>query len=313
MNDTEMDQQIANAMSHRTNGNADAEVARAARELRVEITETRHSNTAKKRYFLGAASATVAAGVAVITLATSTPPTSSPSTTVAEGNGALTLLRAAATSAAARQQQDGNYWHVKTIVDSDGGREPQSVDIWLGNGRPGKVLAGINGKAEEKAIPAEAIRVVIGVREYTWDEIRNLPKDPQALMELLRTQARVVETAEVPLKPDAASKKFTEDQMVLIFTTELLTMAPITPETARALFEVLTLVPGVREDGQQQDGVGRTGTALTWNLDDSYVQTLILDARSGKLLANRGSWSEDGRSGTHMTTYVESGFVDVIQ
>lgn len=205
------------------------------------------------------------------------------------------VLLEAASNAALQPMEEGQYWYVRTEMDEPA-TIPYQREIWLA--REGGVLRDEFLAAEAAELdgtevldPALIRNEDLGQNDtdpetdgttrfgnnvsVTWDELEQLPADPETLSALL-TQ-RVTETSHSDAYDlwDAA--------------TGLLRESPARPELRRALWEIIATIPGVTLDGPTADATGRDGTAVSIDFSSQNLgrYVLVLDPSDGRLLETR--------------------------
>lgn len=321
MNDTDIDERIAQAMAFRTHRNDSDEVREAADELRMEISRAHNPARRGRTARVGAATASVAAAAAFVVFATTTnttPSTNVAQTTVPQNDNAIVFLHAAASKAASTPAGSGAYWHYRIETTVNDGTEANGRthlnDIWISETHDGRVagrVIDLNGtKREEKSFPPSVTNLVLGNESYRWADLQQLPTNAAALGALLRQRAGEV-VADPVTKNGVAVPMPSADSILLDYVGALLTSVPVAPEVRSALFEVAASVPGVRSEGTVKDLHDRSGTAISWDVQASGKQTMIF-AADCSLLEKTYSWSENGTGHSMTTTFLETGFTDSI-
>lgn len=223
------------------------------------------------------------------------------------------VLLEAASNAALQPVGDGQYWYVRTEIDTPV-TVPYQREIWLA--REGGVLRDEFLAAEAAALDGTEVFDPALIRNQdlgrndadpeadgttrfgdnvsvTWDELELLPADPEALRTVLTE--RVTETSHGDAYDlwDAA--------------TGLLRESPARPELRRALWEVVATIPGVTLDGPMADATGRDGTAVSIDFSNQNLgrYVLVLDPSDGRLLETR--YLDNEGVLLHTGTVVEQG------
>ncbi|GAA4690033.1 hypothetical protein APR04_002734 [Promicromonospora umidemergens] len=205
------------------------------------------------------------------------------------------ILLEAASNAALQPVEEGRYWYVRTEVDTSV-TVPYQREIWLA--RDGGVLRDEFLAAEAAELDGSEVLDPALIRNQdlgqnytdpeadgtttfgdnvsvTWDELEELPSDPEALSALLTE--RVTETSH----GDAYD--------LWDASTGLLRESPARPELRRGLWEVIATIPGVTLDGPTTDATGRDGTAVSIDFSSQNLgrYALVLDPSDGRLLETR--------------------------
>ena len=144
-----------------------------------------------------------------------------------------------------------------------------------------------------------------GSRALTIAQVQDLPTDPRRLADVIR------EAAVRNSRPLAYQE--------LDLVGELLRNAPVDPELGAALYGALSTMPGIEALGTRTDQLGRTGQAVGTVDGTGARLELVIDPRTGRLLADRTVAVEDLHAeGLPFTpgdvmeefTYVAQGVVD---
>jgi hypothetical protein len=226
------------------------------------------------------------------------------------------VLLEAASNAALQPEADGKYWYVRTENDTSA-TLPYQREIWLA--REGGVLRDefLAAEAAEvdgsKVLDPTLIRNVDlgqshtdpeadvttrfgGSVMVTWDELEQLPADPEALSALL--------TERVPESSHGDAYDLWDT------ATGLLRESPARPELRRALWEIIATIPGVTLDGRTKDATGRDGTAVGIDFSSRNLggYVLVLDPSDGRLLETR--YLDNDGTVLNIGTVVEQGSRD---
>lgn len=223
------------------------------------------------------------------------------------------VLLQAASNAALQPVEEGQYWYVRSEIDTSV-TVPYQREIWLA--REGGVLRDEFLAAEAAELDdsevfdpalirnedlgqnytdpeADGTTTFGGNVSVTWDELEELPSDPEALSALLTE--RVTETSHGDAYDlwDAA--------------TGLLRESPARPELRRALWEIIATIPGVTLDGPTTDATGRDGTAVSIDFSSQNLgrYALVLDPSDGALLETR--YLDNEGALLHTGTVVDQG------
>lgn len=223
------------------------------------------------------------------------------------------VLLEAATGAAAQPVRTGDYWYVRSLT-----QDPQSLpyeqeswqsrDAALVRSGAGEAFAAWEAGQDAPAEPFRGREVTEPAVEgggpppfgdavqLTWDEVRELPADPDAL------------ARELDARTPASGRGHDQDRWSAV--VGLLLGSPASPTQRRALWEVLARVPGVDLLGTTTDAAGREGTAVEADFTDQgwYRVVLVLDPVDGRLLETR-HLEPDGTP-AFRTTLLEQGYRD---
>ncbi|MER6943730.1 hypothetical protein ABT294_06870 [Nonomuraea sp. NPDC000554] len=155
------------------------------------------------------------------------------------------ILLVAATTAARTPEGSGTYWHI-TVTKN--GR--QQAQYWYR--RDGQSwIKGEGLKGEGKLVKfGEPAPFMIGPLRMTFEELRQLPDDGNALYTRLRTAVADsdLRTSAGPLN-DAQEDGATVESLV-----SLVGEAPISPEVRAAAYRALAARPGVQDLGDADGG-----------------------------------------------------------
>lgn len=223
------------------------------------------------------------------------------------------VLLEAATAAAAQPARTGEYWYVRSLTE-----DPQSLpyeqetwqsrdDVLVRSGA-GQAFAAWEAGQDAPAEPFRGREVTEPAVEgggapsfgdaapLTWDEVRALPTDPDAL------------ARELDARTPASGHGRDQDRWSAV--VGLLVGSPASPAQRRALWEVLARVPGVHLLGAATDAAGREGTAVEADFTDQgwYRLVVVLDPVDGSLLETR-HLAPDGTL-EFRSTLLEQGFRD---
>jgi hypothetical protein len=230
--------------------------------------------------------------------------------------------------------QSARYWFVQPTVRErwigrDGGgfvkteprgelRFPAERDRrrWRAAGSPelGKPFEAPLGAHGEVGTPPARERpgfdlgqVDLGAERISYEELVNLPTDPDALLDRLRRAAARIEGRDWP-------------EEVFGTVGRLLRAAPIPSELRAALYRVASRIPGIRPVGEIRDIAGRQGIGVAYDTRHVISYVLIFDPKSGELLGERtgpgiysiGANDPDAGRGYDEVAYLEEGVVDRI-
>ncbi|MGW6739201.1 CU044_5270 family protein [Streptomyces sp. NPDC055025] len=230
--------------------------------------------------------AAVAAGIFVLPVAgmDGAPP--------AAGANAATFLRDVAVTAAEKPASHARYWKVHARYTS-GTRPGHEQTTWYSRtsvtvsnpagGESGVCHGGLCTFDERRG---GQTAWSFGRERVTWDELAELPTEPQAL----RTRF--------------LSGSADGDRALYNGIVSLLATAPSGPHLRAALFDVLAGMDGVRLLGPAVDSEGRHGTAVEWQ-GPAVHHVLVVDPASSTVLEHREQGGAMGWRTT--TTFVSTG------
>ncbi|MGV9777200.1 CU044_5270 family protein [Streptosporangium sp. NPDC003464] len=207
-----------------------------------------------------ALTAAVAAAAVVMIASGVTAPTASPSgpPAAAQRLSARQVLLVAATTAERTPEGSGKYWHVTVVHKDDDGRvsERRRQEYWFQ--RDGQTwLRGPELKGGGKIqhfTGAQPFR--LGPLEMSFEELRRLPADPDALRAALRTGiADGVQRGDIRTSAGRLSAE-EQDDSVFEALTSLISQAPVSPEVRAAAFRAIASLPDVQSLGAVQGGHG---------------------------------------------------------
>ncbi|MFE1960745.1 CU044_5270 family protein [Streptomyces sp. NPDC059479] len=240
----------------------------------------------RRRFTVSAvAVAAVAAGVLVLPVAgmDGAPPASA---------NAATFLRDVAVTAAEKPAPHARYWKVRAryAMSTRPGQEQTTwysrTSITISNPGGGESSVCHDGLCTFDERRGGQTSWSAGGKLVTWDELAELPTDPQAL----RTRLLGGSTE--------------GDRSVYNGIVQLLATAPSGPHLRAALFEILAGMDGVRLLGPMRDGEGRQGTAVEWQ-GPAMHHILIVDPASSTVLEHREKLGTPPGQGT--TTFLSTG------
>ncbi|WP_066952873.1 CU044_5270 family protein [Streptomyces lushanensis] len=269
-----------------------AAVDAARRVVREAVARDRADTTGgrgrrRRRFAVSAvAVAAVAAGVFVL------PVTGTDGAPPAAGANAATFLRDVAVTAAQKPASHARYWKVRAryTMSTRPGQEQTnwysrtSVTLLNPGGRESSVCHGDFCTFRS----AGQTTWSVGRERVTWDELAELPTDPQAL----RTRL--------------LSGSTDGDRALYNGIVSLLTTAPSGPHLRAALFEILAGMDGVRLLGPVKDSEGRRGTAVEWQ-GPSMHHVLIVDPAGSTVLEHREKGHGALRDARGTTTFLSTG------
>ena len=290
-------------------------VAATARADRAWRTAPRRRRSPRWAPRLAAATAAVAAVAAAALIV----PSADDGRLGAESAKAAELLRHAAAEAGGlpRPLKPGEYWYVrrnttwttgvegKTVgaytamglevreewTAADGTRRwttrqtgplrfPSARDRqrWEADGRPGLMPPPSEDRTQTG--------FNVGVREYSYAQLLDLPRDPQALYQRFHDAA-----------VECRCGNGVDDQTFVV-AVELLYTAPLPTDLRAATLRAIALIPGI-EQRAERDIMGRPGVGVAYDGSQGR-QALIFDASTYELLGERsgaGGGSVDVASG----------------
>lgn len=259
---------------HRGRRHLAAAAALATDRVTAQHRSRRTTRVRRRRWAVTA----LAAAATVTTVAVVLPLGGAPSASADE----VLLL----TAASAGEQPDltggATHWYVGSEADA-ADTEPFTSEIWYSRDQPtilrdGALAAGYlnDGIEDPSALRTQALDqgeggpittsswYVGGDESLTWDDLEELPTDPDELDVLLRA--------------GAADHPNGVDEQLWSIVVELL-WSPASPALRQALWEVAARIPGVELLGPMSDGTGRQGTAIMRS-----GQVLVVDPGTGALL-----------------------------
>ncbi|MCB5163402.1 CU044_5270 family protein [Streptomyces bambusae] len=244
-----------------------------------------------------------AAAVAAVTVGVSVyPAVDLPGSRPAASAGAAEFLRGVSEEVAGMPTADAPWWRVRSLGVMSRPRmpgqegalpavpRPMERTSWTSRTRqmwtegPGAPWEFTNRNSTEQ------ISWLVGSVGLTWDDLKTLPTDPQALRtRLLGGEATL-------------SDGFFGG------SGQLLAQAPVPPQVRAAFFRILADLPDIRLVGEVRDAVGRTGTAVEVHSDIRRFR-LVIEPATGRLLESsihELGGPDDGRLAVR-STYLESG------
>ncbi|WP_406313005.1 CU044_5270 family protein [Streptosporangium sp. NBC_01639] len=233
-----------------------------------------------------AVAATTAAVIVVVTgsmsptapapSAQSTQPTQSPASALSAAH----VLLVAATTAENLPEPSGAYWHVTEVYKDDSGQviADKQAEYWFRrDGRSWAKLPSLSRK--ETILRFTGLRPFrLGPLEMSYEELRRLPADPDALVERLRTGiADAVDSGDIRTSAGRPSDG-DQDDYVFYALTSLISQAPVEPDLRAAAFRAIASLPNVRSLGETDGG----GQRLQVTLSSSQVE-LVVDPEAAQL------------------------------
>ncbi|MBW5252892.1 hypothetical protein JGS39_28600 [Streptomyces sp. P01-B04] len=184
------------------------------------------------------------------------------------------------------------YWKTRVRSWVEGGKG-NTADIY--QSRTKTVIKVANQKTTVKSHP-EGFSWQVGDGQVAWQDINTLPTRPNALRGVLSAGA----------KGSAAEQTVRQAGV-------LLTRAPVSPRLRAALYRVLADTPGAVVTEGVKDGVGRTGTQISWKWTEKYPAhsdhnpNWIVRPSDGRLLeVNSMPGGQDGHI-VQRATYLSAG------
>ncbi|MET7336761.1 CU044_5270 family protein [Nonomuraea sp. NPDC005650] len=227
-------------------------VDRGRRQLRSSM--RRRSPARRARWLLVPVAAAAAAAAFVIV------PGRSGDAPPSTGSARDVLLVAAAT-AQRTPEGSGTYWHI--TVTHEG--HPKAEYWYRRDGRFWLKGEGLKGEGKLFEFPGGPQPFRVGALSMSFDELRRLPDDENALYARLRSAV-----AEAGLRTSAGSPGAAElDGFAVETLVSLISEAPVPPRTRAAAYRALASRPGVVDLGEADGGrrlqiplAGGTGTVV---------------------------------------------------
>jgi hypothetical protein len=239
------------------------------------------------------------------------------------GNSGVALLNTAAANAAEQTSQEQRRYRYALQLSRFGRRTRTRIEWWIDSDWRGEQFARTNAPGE----PSEQKRSIAGTDPPM--RLAELPTEARALHDAL-VQRRRSDPNVVP-PPGGPDPELERDQLIRE-VLRLLTIPNASPELRSALWQVLTLMPGVERAPDAHDPRGRDGEAVRIHTASGRLSseqrpkdappypdgparvgtyTIVFDPDTSELLF----WSLIGQGGgtpdqTH--TIVRSGYVDRI-
>ncbi|MFI6598633.1 hypothetical protein ACIBHX_20430 [Nonomuraea sp. NPDC050536] len=211
-------------------------VARRRRQLRDSMHSRALLRRARWIVVLPVAAAATAAALVIVPghLGDSPPPS------------AREILLVAATTAERTPEGSGTYWHI--TVTRDG--EPQEEYWYRKDGQFWLKGEGLKGEGKLFRFTKEPQPFTVGPLTMTFDELRQLPDDENALYTRLRDAVASADlrTSAGPLS-DADKDGAAVEALI-----SLISEAPVTPEVRAAAYRSLAARPGVEDRGETDGG-----------------------------------------------------------
>lgn len=197
------------------------------------------------------------------------------------------LDRAASASGTLPDTSDARFWRGESL-QQQGTAPAETRTIWYGHRERGLVVDPYGSTP----IPRATFSLAAGT--VTWDELLALPTGTARLRDLLFRDAGAL--------PDPGWR-------VAKAVAELLAESPAPPALRRALWQVLSEVPGAVSEGTATDALGRSGERLVFTAAGRGRMELLVDPAEGRLLE---SFVTPSRPGTdpYRATFVEQGPAD---
>ncbi|MEV0381545.1 CU044_5270 family protein [Nonomuraea sp. NPDC050643] len=221
-------------------------VTRRRRQLRSSM--HRPAPRRRARWFLVpvVAAATAAAVAIVPGRLGGSPPPPPPSASASAPSNAREVLLVAATSAERAPEGSGTYWHITVTQE---GRPPQEYwyrrdgQFWLKG-------AGLKGEGRLLRFTRKPELFAVGALRMTFDELRALPDEADALYTRLRSAIaeRGLRTSAGPAT-DAQQDGFAVETLL-----SLISQAPVSPQVRAAAYRALATRPGVVDLGETEGG-----------------------------------------------------------
>ncbi|WP_214325778.1 CU044_5270 family protein [Nonomuraea sediminis] len=185
------------------------------------------------------------------------------------------VLLVAATTAARTHEEPGKYWHV-TVTQNGQQREEywyqRDGQLWIKG-------EGLKGEGKLTKLISKPEPFAIGPLRMTFDELRQLPADENALYTQLRSAVADshLRTSAGPLSDAQEDGAATETLISLI------SEAPVSPEVRAGAYRALAARPGVQDLGDA-DGGRRLQVQVTDGTD-----TIVVDPNTAHV-HNTSSW-----------------------
>ncbi|WP_061290402.1 hypothetical protein [Herbidospora cretacea] len=238
---------------------------------------TRHSAPARRRWLAVGALALGASAAAVITMLTTAAPLPAPTQAQPSVSRPVQLtgrqiLLAAADTAEQAADEPGKYWHV--VIEHDGPARtakgkpdgPWRAEWWYRRA-DGHLFGGTgDGKAMDN--PLSKNYWVLD-QSFTYQQLQDLPTDPEALKELALKGMRDGLKGEEP--------RIGEDGYIALSMHYLLYDVPISPEVRAGVLRALASLPIVSNVGEVNGGDG-----VRVDIDGAAF-TLVVDKETGLL------------------------------
>ena len=170
---------------------------------------------------------------------------------------------------------DAAFWHTVTQTTDGPGTVSRRED-WSGHTRPGLLVAdGDLAHATGVGPSAWGDLMINGTRTLIyWDELYRLPSDPAALETLIRASSQ---DGVGPANPD--DKVFNQAR-------DLVNATPAPPPLRRALWAIMSGLPGAKITTHVADATGRPGSLLEYSgTGGDYA--MVFDPADGRLLEQR--------------------------
>ncbi|NUW42651.1 CU044_5270 family protein [Nonomuraea rhodomycinica] len=212
-------------------------VARRRRQLHAAMSG-RAPRRRARLLLVPVAAAAVAAAVVVAVARPGGPP---PAVTTARD-----VLLVAATTAERTPEGSGTYWHITVTV----GSRPPSEYWYRRDGQFWIKGKGLKGEGKLFRFTTKSQPFIVGPLRMSFDELRGLPVDEDALYTRLRSaiaDGDVRTSAGAPSESDLDG--FTVETLV-----SLVSEAPVSPQVRAAAYRALASRPGVTDLGETDDG-----------------------------------------------------------
>ncbi|MEV0151834.1 MULTISPECIES: CU044_5270 family protein [unclassified Nonomuraea] len=235
----------------------------ARRRRQVQAGMRRRAPLRRARWLLVPVAAAAAAAAFVIVPGRSGEPAPS------FRNGREVLL-VAAVSAERTPEGSGTYWHITVTHEKYPVQEywyRRDGSFWL----KGK---GLKGEGKLFKFPGEPQPFAVGPLRMTFEELRRLPDDENALYDRLRSAV-----TESDLRTSAGSATTAEqDGFAVDALVSLVSEAPVSPQVRAAAYRALASRPGVVDLGET-DG----GRRLRLPVAHTGAETVVVDPETARV------------------------------
>ena len=192
-------------------------------------------------------------------------------------------LAAAAAATPDQVLASGQYLY-RTERASDGGAPPTMTSQWTATDGTGqRVVAALQIGAPGQTSPSLSVYPEPGCLQFarlSYDQLRNLPSNPEALVQQLRDLG-----ASDGTRP-------TDDARAL---ADVLALAVTPPDVAAAAVQALEQIGGAVV-GTVSDGAGRFGTGVRGIDPDGHAWLVVLDPATGRAIAFEPNWTSSSTS-----------------
>ncbi|MFP3713127.1 hypothetical protein [Puerhibacterium sp. TATVAM-FAB25] len=171
---------------------------------------------------------------------------------------------------------DAPYWYVRSEIastSSSGDLDVVVSEHWYGHTEPGLWFEDGDTSAPTASGPAAWGRFMVDGADTLigWDELYELPTDPDRLEQILRDSVEEGRSVGTP------------DDKVAEMALELLDASPAPPALRDAAWHVITGLPGTTVLEEATDAAGRTGVGATRTVEGTTYR-LVYDADEHRLL-----------------------------